>query len=68
MREQKVVNLKYLVEQLIDSKNAEYADKKINLVSNVFMLNNMIYSDGENPSKMLGFVIDYVYNINETWL
>lgn len=63
MKEQKLTNLKFIIDQLVEKKNGEYADKKVNLVSNVFVLNNMVFLDADEADKMLGLIVDYVIGI-----
>ena len=66
MKEQKLTNLKFIIDQLVEKKNGEYADKKVNLVSNVFVLNNMVFLDADEADKMLGLIVDYVIGITNT--
>ena len=66
MKEQKIANLKSIIDQLVEKKSGEYAEKKINLVSNVFVLNNMVFLDADEADKMLGLIIDYVIGVTNT--
>ena len=66
MKEQKIANLKSIIDQLVEKKSGEYAEKKINLVSNVFVLNNMVFLDADEADKMLSLIIDYVIGVTNT--